>query len=72
MLFAFFEVAPTAAGKFVVHEIVEAPRTLDGVSYHLWELYHPSLVIAAHACDDTVQVGDLYDVELGTYETPGV
>lgn len=62
MKFALFQAGVTADGQFVVSEIVEAPRVIDGHTFKLTELYHASIVATARRCDDTVSVGDLYDV----------
>lgn len=43
-------------GKVV--EIIEAPRTVDGVIYELADLYHSSLVATMAPCDDDTAVGD--------------
>lgn len=42
----------------VVVEIVEAPRTVDGVTFELAELYHPSLVAQMMECGDATEIGD--------------
>lgn len=48
-------------GKIV--EIIEAPRTIDGVEYALSDLYHPSLVATMHPCADDAAVGDDFEVQ---------
>lgn len=70
--YAFFSPGLTALGRLVVTEIVEAPRTQDGHTFQLHELYHADIVRQARMVSDTVSVGDELDLSTGEYTTPEV
>lgn len=70
MKYAFFQAALTAEGRAVVSEIIEAPRTQDGHTFQLHELYHASLVLTARPIPDGVEVGATFDLATGEYTNP--
>lgn len=70
MKYAFFQAALTAEGRAIVSEIIEAPRTQDGHTFQLHELYHASLVLTARPIPDGVEVGATLDLATGEYTNP--
>lgn len=70
MKFAIFEGALTGNHSTVVSEVVEAPRTVEGVEHALTDLYHPALVATMRRCPEGVAAGHIYDVVTDTYREP--
>lgn len=68
--YAFFHPTLSATGLAIVREIVEAPRTVDGITYQLHELYHASIVLTARQVSDDVEVGATLDLATGEYTNP--
>lgn len=70
MKYAFFQAALTANGRAIVSEIIEAPRSLDGHTFQLHELYHASLVLTARPVPEGIEVGATLDLATGEYANP--